>query len=187
MKVYSIQQFKDEFARLGYVWDMSLNGNPFAIIGVRSQMSVPDKFDDALFVVINGTVYAFPCTTNPGKDYLLAPLNPKGTANVKPGQYRYAYVFGLHKGLPALIQTGAPITVYRDADKDQIAEETAATETGFFGINIHRANNTATSYLIGRWSAGCQVVANPDDYEMFLALCHTSGLSKFTYTLLKEF
>lgn len=183
MRAYSIEQFKAEFARLGYRWV-----SPFQIIGVRSAKSLPDKFDDAVFIISGEKVYCFSATTNPGKDGLLSPSNPKGTANMKPGQYPGAYRFGLHKGqYEALVQTGAPITVYRDSDKDAIAEETAVTETGYFGINIHRANASATSFIVGRWSEGCQVIASPDDFSEFMKLCKDSGQEKFTYTLLKEF
>lgn len=182
MRVYSAEEIKKEFARLNYRW-----APPFQIIGIRSAKSVPDKFDDTLLAISGEKVIAYPCTTNPGKDYLLAPLNPKGAANMKPGQYPFAYEIGLHKGNPALIQTGAPITVYRDNNKNEKAEEAGATESGFFGINIHRANLGATSYIVGKWSAGCQVLPNPDDLEELLSLCRASGLSKFTYTLLNEF
>lgn len=182
MRIYSIEQFKAEFAKLGYKW------LPFHIIGVRSAKSVPDKFDDAIFVVAGDKLFAYSATTNPGKDGLLSPANSKGTANLKPGQYIGAYQLGLHKGqYKALVQTGAPVTVFRDNDKDALAEETAVTESGFFGINIHRANASATSFLVGRWSEGCQVIANPDDFEELIALCEASGQTRFTYTLLKEF
>ena len=60
---------------------------------------------------------------------------------------------------------------------------------GFFGINIHRSNPYTESYLVDRWSAGCQVFKRVKDYNEFLELCKSSALiygNSFTYTLITE-
>jgi len=79
------------------------------------------------------------------------------------------------------------VVVYRDGDKDNFSEETAVTETGLFGINIHRANPSAISSIIDKWSAGCQVLNSPTDFNYLIKRCEESKLKEFTYTLLKEF
>ena len=114
-------------------------------------------------------------------------MNPKGTAVLKPGQYIDSFGFGLHQGkYEALVQI-KPLPVYRDADKDDLAEEQGAVESGMFGIHIHRANPSMISKLIDKWSAGCQVLNNPHEFEVLMAACKASKNTKFTYTLLEEF
>jgi len=81
----------------------------------------------------------------------------------------------------------ANVTVFRDGNKNDIAEESKITQTGIFGINIHRANSHIVSKLIDKWSAGCQVLNNPQQFNELLNKCKQSGLNKFTYTLLNEF
>jgi hypothetical protein len=114
-------------------------------------------------------------------------MNPKGTALLKPGQWVDSWKVGMHQGkYEALVQC-KPITVFRDKDKDAIAEETAVTDTGLFGINIHRANPKGVSKYIDKWSAGCQVLNDSTQFAELLGKCKKSGLKTFTYTLLKEF
>ena len=101
-------------------------------------------------------------------------MNPKGTALLAPGQWTDCWKIGMHKGkYEALVQC-APITVYRDKDKDEIAEETNVTETGMFGINIHRAMPKGITKFIDDWSAGCQVFDNIDEFKEFLSKCKKS-------------
>lgn len=179
---YSIQALQKEFERLGYKW------LPFMLIGVRSKANKNNEFDDLIGVVENNSITWYTATTNAGRHWLLNFLNPKGTAVLKCGQYIGAWKLGLHKGqYEALIQTGGKVTVYRDADKDETAEEQGIEETGWFGINIHRANPKTISRIVEKWSGGCQVFASPFDFAEALKACRRSGQSVFTYTLLKEF
>ena len=67
--------------------------------------------------------------------------------------------------------------------KDDVAEETSTEQTGLFGINIHRANPSAVSSIIDKWSAGCQVLNDPKQFATLLAACEKSGKGAFTYTL----
>jgi hypothetical protein len=82
------------------------------------------------------------------------------------------------------------VKVYRDNNKDLIQDYNVATiEEGIFGINIHRSNPAQASVLNEKWSAGCQVFANPKDFEQFMSICKKSRDlygNKFTYTLLLE-
>ena len=55
--------------------------------------------------------------------------------------------------------------------------------------NPHRANAKSESTQIDKWSAGCQVTANPNEYDVFIQVCKEAkeiwgeGL---TYTLLNK-
>ena len=181
MRLYSYSELKDQFNRLGYQFPS------FHIVGIRSNANIPNEFDDLIGLVNNSDVSWFTGTTNPGTYWLKNLMNPKGTSLLKPGQYKDSWKLGLHHNqYKALVQC-APITVFRDKDKDAIAEETAVTDTGIFGINIHRASPNFISKFVDKWSAGCQVINNPTNFKKLIDACETSGLSRFTYTLLKEF
>jgi hypothetical protein len=123
---YSIEKLQSEFQRLGYQW------LPFMIIGVRSTANINNKFDDLIGVVENNAITWFSGTTNAGRHWLLNFLNPKGTAMLKAGQYINCWELGYHKGqYLALVQTGGKVTVYRDANKNEIAEEQGNTRKIF--------------------------------------------------------
>ena len=130
-------------------------------------------------------------TTDPGAYWLEHPLNTLGTAVLKPGQWTNCWAIGHHQNKPdheALVQVGS-IQVYRDGDKDNIAESSATLDNGLFGINIHGSNKLGTTMRIGKWSAGCQVFNEWAKKEEFLKICKmfkTSHGNKFTYTLIEE-
>ena len=65
------------------------------------------------------------------------------------------------------------------------------TQTGLFGINIHRATGRSgkTSSRVDKWSAGCQVIASNDDWHEFLDICQVARekwSNNFTYTLINS-
>lgn len=181
MKNYKIDDLKFQFAKLNYKW------LPFHIVGIRSDANNPNKFDDLIGLIEKDNLVLFSGTTNPGTHWLKNLLNPKGAALLKPNQYLNTYKLDLHQGKYLALCQRKPVTVYRDANKNGIAEETAVTDTGLFGINIHRANPSAISSIIDKWSAGCQVLNDPIDFNFLIKRCKESGLKEFTYTLLKEF
>lgn len=166
------------------------------IIGVRAKgNSITNKFDDCIIVTYfdeHGKLFIqyYDITTEPGKYYMNHPLSRKGAAILVPGQYRGAFVLGKHKGYKALVQA-KPLMVYRDDNKDSAYDYNPDTiEKGMFGINIHRSNPNIISQVIDKWSAGCQVFADPKKYKEFIDLCkkqieHT-GCKTFTYTLINE-
>jgi hypothetical protein len=131
-------------------------------------------------------------TTEAGAYYSLNPLSPKGVAVLVPDQYRNAYQLGLHQRKaehPALVQTGAKVKVFRDNDRDGLAEEQGEIEEGFFGINIHRAHASLVAEKIGKHSAGCQVFRSAGDFSKLLSVLgafKTARGNRFTYTLLRE-
>jgi hypothetical protein len=181
MKKYTIEELLREFKKHNYQWF------DFMFVGVRSTLDKPNEFDDLIGLVSNGKITWFTGTTNPGVDWLKSLMNPKGTAVLKPGQYVDTWAIGLHQGKYEAFKQVKPVTVFRDKNLNDKSEEAATTETGLFGINIHRANAAAISKIIGKWSAGCQVLNNPADFASVLASAKASGRKFFTYTLLKEF
>jgi len=181
MKNYTVAELKSEFSRLGYKW------SEFHIVGIRSKANEANKFDDLIGIVNGTTVKWYKATTNAGTYWLLNPSNVDGTAVLKCAQYIDSWAIGLHQGKYKALKQIKPVTVHRDGDHDAIAEEEGKLDTGLFGINIHRANETATSVNVDKWSAGCQVIANGIEYKEFINTCDNSKINFFTYTLLKEF
>jgi hypothetical protein len=79
------------------------------------------------------------------------------------------------------------LRVYRDDDRDGDYDYINETSSFNDGINIHRASATGESMYIEKWSAGCQVIANVKDWNLFLSVVKKSAAlygGKFTYTLL---
>lgn len=168
--------------------------NELNIVGVRNSSTIPNKFDDTIYVFWKngdgkwvGKYYS--ATTDTGTYWLKNPMNPQGSALLKNGQYVDAYGIGNHRGYTALVQK-KPVTVIRDYNRDDILDFNNGKEsTGLFGINIHRANKTGKTYSIDRYSAGCQVFQDADDFNNFMQLAelHKSKYgNNFTYTLIDE-
>lgn len=177
----------------GYVVFSNPKGHDLNIVGIRTADLSPNTFNDWLTVFYLfeevWNYFAFPATTDPGTYYRENPIEVKGTAVMKPGQYRGAYMIGRHKGYKALQQIG-PITVFRDANRDDEIDTTGVEEdTGIHAVNIHRADAFRPSVTVGKWSAGCQVVRDPDHFAFLLSLCERARENygnSFTYTLLDE-
>lgn len=167
------------------------------IIGIRKNNNnvITNKYDDILVVMYrtrNGlkTVY-FNITTEPGDYYMRKKLgNPKGTAILVPGQYRGCWKLGKHKGEYEALVQAKPVKVYRDGNKDNVYDMFPQTiNEGLFGINIHRSNEGFTRQTVDMYSAGCQVFADPKDFDKFIDLCKKQEVlygNSFTYTLLDE-
>ena len=188
-----INMFKLVFHNKGYVFFDNNKAFNLNIVGVRSKFREANKFDDTLFVIyrdlgLRWCIRAYPITTDAGTYWLKTPPRESGTALLREGQYRGAYELGLHQGKSKALVQRKKVKVYRDNNKDNILDYNEATiEEGFFGINIHRSNPTTSSIQVDKWSAGCQVFANVNDFKDFLALCGEGEKkfgNSFTYTLI---
>jgi len=168
------------------------------IIGFRAARKTANQFDDKLHLIFKSDKnkwvhHLFEITTDPGTYWLSNPMNAKGTAILKEGQYRNAYQVGLHgkKKVKALVQRGNKVTVFRDYNRDNILDfNNGVEDTGFFGINIHTLYNYGTDRgeQIYRESAGCQVFSKPSEFvQEFLPLCdiHRERYgNRFSYSLI---
>ena len=68
-------------------------------------------------------------------------MNSKGVAILKPGQYLKSHKLRLHGGKYLALGQQNPLTVYRDNNRDDNYDlNESKTDTGLFGINIHRAS-----------------------------------------------
>jgi hypothetical protein len=181
----------DAMRRLGYpvyLGDYNLN-----LIGIRSKALHANTFNDVLVVLytLNNRqhLHCFPMTTDPGTYYRENPINVDGTAILVPGHYPGCWRLGKHRGQYSALVQCADMTVYRDNDRDAKLDTDVPTQSGLFGINLHRARSGGLSKSVDRWSAGCQVVANSLDFDLLMALVRKSVSlygAYFSYTLLTE-
>lgn len=165
------------------------------IIGVRSNEDIPNQFDDK-FYVFQGRkfIMVMSGTTNPGVSILkrFEKYNTHGCAIVKPDNWYYdLWIYGLHRGkIPALLQRGNSISVYRDKNKDLKSDEVGKLYKGYFGINFHLNsydfNSDVKKKYINSWSAGCQVPNDPGKYRILMNYFKNKK-DKISYCLLTEF
>jgi hypothetical protein len=165
------------------------------IIGIRSDSTIPNRFDDEIHVFYKNSLnqwihYVFPATTDPGTYWLKNPMNLQGTAILSQGQYKDAYQVGLHRGKYYALVQAKPVTVLRDYDRNAILDfQNGRPETGMFGVNIHHASINGTTKTVDNYSAGCQVFANINEFNLFMQLCEKHKQlygNSFTYTLIDK-
>jgi hypothetical protein len=147
------------------------------ILGVRSKEDTPNHFDDK-FYEFEGEkfIQVLSGTTNPATSILKGgykQYNPLGAAVVMADTWYYnLWTYGLHKKrMPALLQLGSTIAVYRDGDNDGKSEELGKPIYGWYGINYHTntydfsaPNLKVKRPTIDGWSAGCQVINDREKY-----------------------
>ena len=195
---YTKEKIETAVKAKGYTWfeDAANKGFDVNIVGVRNNApSVADKvtnvFDDVITLSFkeNGIwkYFEWMNTTDPGKKGVEQFHNAKGVARLVPGQYRGVWAIDKHQGkYDALCQRLGNVTVYRDKDKNSTFSETI-TDTGMFGINIHKAGTDST--WVENWSEGCQVFKRVKDFNEFLAICKKAAKihgNKFSYTLIES-
>lgn len=143
--------------------DGSLNNDP------------PNCFNDRRMVIqivdgVPAIVGNWEGTTEPGSKYTQNPMNPGGAARIKFGQYK-AWQVGIHGTSDrheALVQTGGPITVYRDFNKDyqRVGDK---EDTGYFAVNQHWGYDFPSNNIYYA-SAGCLVGRLRQGHREFMSL-----------------
>ena len=197
-RMYTREQIEEAVESKDYKFFTESDWN-VNIVGVRNSGTankVTNKFDDLITVSykVNGQweYHEFPCTTDPGTHWVENVMNDKGVAILKPGQYRGSHKIRKHQNRYEALGQQKPVTVYRDNNRDANYNlDESSTDTGLFGINIHRATKYAgkKSTQINKWSAGCQVIAANDDWTKFMKImrkCSMIWRNSFTYTLIES-
>lgn len=165
------------------------------IVGVRSDTTVPNRFDDTIHVFYKDSSgrfahHDYKATTDPGTYWLKNPMMAQGTAILAQGQYKDGYQIGMHRGKYFALVQRLPVTVIRDYDRNAVLDfYNGQRQTGMFGINIHKASASGTSVTVDHHSAGCQVIASAAHFSEFMRLCERHRNlygNKFTYTLVDQ-
>jgi len=192
-----LSQVRNAVLAKGYKWfeDTADKGYDVNIVGIRNSSTgkvVTNLFDDTITISYrdeNG-VWQFnewKNTTEPGKKGVQQYHNVNGVARLVPGQYRGVWAIDLHQGkYEALCQRLGTVKVFRDTNKDLVYDE-ANTDTGMFGINIHKAGQDST--WVENWSEGCQVFKRVKDFDAFMKICKKAAKihgNHFTYTLIES-
>ena len=199
--MYTREQIETAVKAKGYKWfeDHNNKGYDVNIVGVRNNATkgrVTNAFDDHITISYKvdseWQFHCYKCTTDPGSHWVKNILSDSGVAVLKPGQYRSSHKLRLHQGKYMALGQQKPVKVYRDNNLDNKYDlNEDSLEEGIFGINIHRATGRTggTSTRVDKWSAGCQVIANNNDWYEFLDICQTAREiwgNSFTYTLIES-
>ncbi len=200
--MYTREQIQSTVEGKGYKYfhDKSNKSYDENIIGIRNSKTkgrVTNAFDDLITISYknedgNWMYHEYACTTDPGTHWVENILNDRGVAILKPGQYRGSHKLRLHQGKYLALGQKKPMKIYRDANLDgkyDLIEESVREE--LIGINIHRATGRSggKSTRVDKWSAGCQVIADNDDWHEFLDICQAAGEihgNSLSYTLIES-
>ena len=199
---YTREQIEATMSSKGYkyFYDNSNKSYDVNIIGIRNSETkdrVTNAFDDTMTITYKceGLVWHYNelnCTTDPGTHWVKNISNKNGVAILKPGQYRGSHKLRLHRGKYLALGQKKNVTVYRDSNRDNNYDlNESKTDTGIFGINIHRATakTGGKSTRVDKWSAGCQVIASNKDWYKFLDICQRARDihgNSFSYTLIES-
>jgi hypothetical protein len=184
-----MQQYTKDAIRLrmfeyGMTWPQN------HLVGIRSLADEPDKFDDHFYWFEDGALFnVYEGTTNPGSYYLQNFINKLagGTAVMASNQQMIdGFVKGEHHGNDCWRQY-KPMKVFRDSNKDLKSDETGIPFIGMYGIHLHSMNRGVKSTRIFNWSAACQGMNVPDQWNEFISRSYEKCDKFLTYTLLREF
>lgn len=161
---------------------------------VRSQADAFDVFDDKCFtyqVHSEGSRPVFIMgrrgTTNAGSYGLkhFDEYNHLGCAVLKADWMIYgSHTFGKHKGKDAY-REAKPWPYFRDANKNNRAEEIGPEYHDIIGANVHRAGVNST--VIKNWSTACLVTAVLSTFLTWLAFMQKNHYPPLNVAILKEF
>lgn len=146
--------------------------------------NAPDKWNDSVLILKWDeaeqdwdSLCFYIATTEPGRYYVQNPLNRGGGAVLTLGLHKGLWCFGKHRGYEALVQAGQA-SLIRDANKNHKRDDKVTIESGN-GVNLHTSKTTGWRGAFnwsstGRWSAGCVVIPEPDQFKQVLHIMKQS-------------
>lgn len=193
IKKLTIDAVKSIFEDAGGEWG---EVNLFGLRNEASQES--DLFNDFIGICSGDIIKVYAGTTDPGAWWTLHPVTASGVtgaAHLCEGFHKNAWRVGVHaQGTPfaheALVQTGNKVKIWRDLKNNFTHDDGDPEQSGYFGINIHRAGLDDPT-KIGKYSAGCQVVRHHKDFDELMGIIKASenfkknkAGARFSYLLL---
>lgn len=135
-----------------------------------------DIFNDYFWLNIGQNLWFWKGTTNPGKH--TTEVKEGGGAHLCYMYHEAIWALDIHaannpsfkhEALCQREEKGCkPVKIWRDVNRDYTQEATDLVQTGFFGINFHRASAIKVVEAIGDYSAGCQVSQDVKDFNFVL-------------------
>lgn len=194
MKSKKLRQYnalRDLYIKHGAIWS---EVNLFGIRDSADQQK--DIFNDTIGIAYgDGKVNLYRGTCDPGRYWTErsgAAVDKKGVAHLCLGFHQSAYVIGKHFDQTAFVQQGNKVKIWRDANKNYLQDTGEKIEQGYYGINIHTTKKPVPM-TVGQWSAGCQVLQEPDDLAEMITIARTSSMfinggakTRFSYFLFSK-
>ena len=186
----SLPEILEVMHEKGYTVGEGRHGADLNLIGIRSAALEPEVFSDWIAVAYRDggiwNFFPFPATTDPGTYWQNRPERVRGSAVLEPGQYPDLWRVGTYRGRRALRQRG-PARVWRGARREHYLDTEGVPEgVRQSGIDLFLAPGPRDTR---RWSAGGQVLQDPEHARFLLALCTRAARrqgDRFGYTLLEE-
>lgn len=167
-----IKKLKELYEKNGGTW------GEVNIFGIRNEENAEaDTFNDFIGIATEQVIHLFPGTTDPGIKWTQNPVTVEGVtgaAHLCLGYHKNIWMVGTHGSgafaHEALVQWGNVVAVWRDVNKNYQKDEGEPIQTGWYGINCHRAAAGGVAQTIGLYSAGCQVVQRIEDFKVFMEI-----------------
>jgi hypothetical protein len=159
----------------------------FNLIGIRDEEGLEqDIINDWLGFWTEDEIFLYNGTTDPSVFYTKDKneRNPNGTFHLGYGWHEKIWIIGTHKGYEAFQNHWKyckPTRGWRDANFNfKYDEGIDKLVTDYIGVNFHRmsALPNVLQRLIGRYSAGCQVVNDLKDFQYILQKAKDSNMFK---------
>ena len=162
------------------------------LFGLRDpERQKEDVFNDwfGVWIPNRHIVMMTKATTDPG----IKATNEKegGAAHLDAGFHPMIWAIDTHAAsIPAFAHEAfcsrrergcKPTRIWRDRDRDTKLGDKDVYETGYFGINGHRASALRDVAEIGLYSFGCQVSDNKKDFEEILKAAKESCGANYLY------
>lgn len=133
---------------------------------------------------LTGTAYLMAGTTDPSAWWTLN--HKKGVDNLQIGYHQHLWIIGNHDGKLAFSQAGNKVSTIRDTNRNfQIdPSDEIITDRAWWGIDLHTTYRAVkTLGVIGKASAGCQVVKHWKEFHAVRDIAIGTGQVNFSYLL----
>jgi len=154
------------------------------LFGIRNSKDIEkDVINDTLGFFTLDDIFTCTGTTDPSVYWTTDKQNRNsaGTFHLIEGFHKAIWCVGTHKGYEALVNDYRyckPTKGWRDANYNFVKDNKDIIVCDYFGVNFHRMHKNIIVKLIGKYSAGCQVVQNPKEFEYIKAKLKNSFMYK---------
>jgi hypothetical protein len=180
----TLDEIKEYYKQNGYTIEK------FNLIGFRDSSNIEkDVINDKLGFFTENELFLCSGTTDPSVYWTTSKeRNKAGTFHLLEGYHKDIWTFGKHKGYDALVNDPRkcrPTKGWRDANYNFVRDAKDVVVCDYFGVNFHRMSESVIAKLIGKYSAGCQVVQSIKDFNYIYSKAKESEQETFSYMLFK--